>query len=53
MDVSRRSANGAQENARAEGFGDDVCQFHCCDARNFRSKLEEDSVHAIVTNLPW
>ena len=53
MDVSRRSANGAQENARAEGFGDDICQFHCCDARNFRSKLEEDSVSAIVTNLPW
>mmetsp|Transcript_14357 Transcript_14357/g.31114 ORF Transcript_14357/g.31114 Transcript_14357/m.31114 type:complete len:749 (+) Transcript_14357:148-2394(+) len=53
MDVSRRSANGAKENAVAEGFGDDVCQFHCCDARNFRRKLEEDSVGAIVTNLPW
>ena len=37
----------------AEGFGDDVCKFHCCDARNFRHKLEEDSVNAIVTNLPW
>ncbi|KAL9185091.1 hypothetical protein ACHAXT_002868 [Thalassiosira profunda] len=53
MDVSRRSANGAKENALAEGFGDDVCQFHCCDARNFRHKLEEESVNAIVTNLPW
>ena len=53
MDVSRRSANGARENAVAEGFGDDICQFHCCDARNFRKKLEEDSVNAIVTNLPW
>eukprot|EP00578_Thalassiosira_sp_NH16_P018309 CAMPEP_0181094364 /NCGR_PEP_ID=MMETSP1071-20121207/9954_1 /TAXON_ID=35127 /ORGANISM="Thalassiosira sp., Strain NH16" /LENGTH=780 /DNA_ID=CAMNT_0023176689 /DNA_START=50 /DNA_END=2392 /DNA_ORIENTATION=- len=53
MDVSRRSANGARENALAEGFGDDLCQFHCCDARNFRRKLEEESVNAIVTNLPW
>lgn len=53
MDVSRRSANGAKENALAEGFGDDVCQFHCCDARNFRKHLAEESVGAIVTNLPW
>jgi len=53
MDVSRRSANGAKENALAEGFGEDVIQFHCCDARNFRKKLEEESVNAIVTNLPW
>ena len=53
MDVSRRSANGASENALAEGFGDDICKFHCCDARNFRKKLEENSVDAIVSNLPW
>jgi tRNA G10 N-methylase Trm11 len=53
MDVSRRSANGAQENARAEGFDDEICKFHCCDARNFRKKLEEESVDAIVTNMPW
>mmetsp|Transcript_23002 Transcript_23002/g.46540 ORF Transcript_23002/g.46540 Transcript_23002/m.46540 type:complete len:735 (+) Transcript_23002:83-2287(+) len=53
MDVSRRSANGARENAIAEGFGEDVCQFHCCDARNFRKHLEEGSVSAIVTNMPW
>ena len=39
MDVSRQSANGAKENALAEGFGEDVCQFHCCDARNFRKKI--------------
>lgn len=53
MDVSRRSANGARENAIAEGFGEDVCQFHCCDARNFRKHLEDGSVSAIVTNMPW
>ena len=53
MDVARRSANGASENALAEGFGDDICKFHCCDARNFRKKLEENSVDAIVSNLPW
>jgi tRNA G10 N-methylase Trm11 len=53
MDVSRRSAAGAQENARAEGFDEEMCKFHCCDARNFRKKLDEESVDAIVTNMPW
>lgn len=53
MDVSRRSQNGARENAIAEGFNDDVCQFHCCDARNFKRHLEDESVDAIVSNLPW
>mmetsp|Transcript_9744 Transcript_9744/g.19722 ORF Transcript_9744/g.19722 Transcript_9744/m.19722 type:complete len:742 (+) Transcript_9744:92-2317(+) len=53
MDVSRRSANGARENAIAEGFNDDLCQFHCCDARNFKRHLTDESVDAIVSNLPW
>jgi tRNA G10 N-methylase Trm11/alkylated DNA repair dioxygenase AlkB len=53
MDVSRRSANGAQENARAEGYDETICKFHCCDARAFRKHLEEESVDAIVSNLPW
>lgn len=53
MDVSRRSANGARENAIAEGFNDDICKFHCCDARNFKRHLEDESVDAIVSNLPW
>lgn len=53
MDVSRRSANGARENAFAEGFNEDVCQFYCCDARNFKRHLEDESVDAIVSNLPW
>ncbi|KAL7552741.1 hypothetical protein ACHAWF_017376 [Thalassiosira exigua] len=52
MDVSRRSAEGARENARAEG-AEDRATFVCCDARNFRKHLEEESVDAIVTNLPW
>ena len=53
MDVSRRSANGAQENARAEGYDETICKFHCCDARAFRKHLEEECVDAIVSNLPW
>ncbi|KAK1735909.1 2OG-Fe(II) oxygenase family protein [Skeletonema marinoi] len=53
MDVSRRSANGARENAIAEGFNDDLCQFHCCDARNFKRHLTDESVDVIVSNLPW
>lgn len=53
MDVSRRAVNGARENALAEGAGDNVCHFHCCDARNFRKHLTTESVDAIVSNLPW
>lgn len=53
MDVSRRSANGAQENACAEGYNESTCKFHCCDARAFRKHLENESVDAIVSNLPW
>ena len=53
MDVSKRSAAGAMENAEAEGFNKDVCQFHCCDARNFRKYLNDESVDVIITNLPW
>lgn len=53
MDVSKRSAKGARDNAIAEGFNEDVCSIHCCDARNFRKHLEEESVSAIVTNMPW
>ncbi|CAJ1922819.1 unnamed protein product [Cylindrotheca closterium] len=53
MDVSRRSANGAKQNAVAENCGDDVCKFVCCDARGLRKHLEDDSVDAIISNLPW
>jgi len=35
MDVSKQSAKGARENALAEGFDEDLCQIHCCNARNF------------------
>ena len=53
MDVSKRSTDGARENALAEGFGSDVCEFICTDARGLRRHLKDDSVDAIVTNLPW
>jgi 23S rRNA G2445 N2-methylase RlmL len=55
MDVSRRSAKGAQDNAIAEGCSESICKIHCCDARNFRRRLEDDSnsVNAIISNLPW
>ena len=52
LDVSRRSAEGARENARAEGFGDDVCKFVCSDARTLRRHLDDESVDAMITNLP-
>ena len=53
MDVSKRSADGARENALAEGYGIDVCEFVCSDARGLRRHLQDESVDAIVTNLPW
>ncbi|KAL3936162.1 MAG: hypothetical protein SGBAC_008461 [Bacillariaceae sp.] len=53
MDVSRRSANGAKENALAENCGDDICKFVCSDARGLRKHLKDDSLDAIISNLPW
>mmetsp|Transcript_34969 Transcript_34969/g.74608 ORF Transcript_34969/g.74608 Transcript_34969/m.74608 type:complete len:209 (+) Transcript_34969:184-810(+) len=53
MDVSRWRSNGSRENMLAEGFDNNVCQFHCCNDQNFQKKLEEESMDAIVSNLPW
>ena len=53
MDVSKRSAEGARANAIAENYGCDVCKFVCSDARGLRRHLEDESVDAIITNLPW
>eukprot|EP00980_Cylindrotheca_fusiformis_P008616 scaffold1830_cov117-Cylindrotheca_fusiformis.AAC.15 len=53
MDVSRRSAEGARQNALAENCGDDICKFVCCDARGLRKHLADNSVDAIISNLPW
>ena len=53
IDVNRRSIQGAQENAKAEGRGPDVCKFHCIDVRAFRKHIPDKSVDAIVSNLPW
>jgi putative N6-adenine-specific DNA methylase/tRNA (guanine6-N2)-methyltransferase len=66
MDVSKKSTDGARQNANAEGFGPDVgssedhsdddhscCRFVCSDARGLRRHVADESVDAIVTNLPW
>jgi len=53
LDVSRRSVQGAKENALAEGCSPEVCNFVCADARGLRRHLEDDSIDAIVTNMPW
>lgn len=53
MDVSRRCAEGSQENATAEGYSPETCVFHACDARGIRKHVADGSVDAIVTNLPW
>lgn len=53
MDVNRRSTEGAKENAIAEGYDEESCRFITCDARGLRQHVEEHSVDAIVSNLPW
>lgn len=53
LDVSKRSAAGSQENALAENFGSDVCKFVCSDARGLRRHVDDESVDAIISNLPW
>ena len=53
LDVSKRSAEGARENALAENCGPDVCKFACSDARGLRKHVTDESVDAIITNLPW
>ena len=53
FDVSRRAATGAAENAVAEGYGPDICSFHCCDARAIRKHVADEAADAVITNLPW
>jgi 23S rRNA G2445 N2-methylase RlmL len=53
MDVSKRSTDGARENALAEGYGSDICDFIPSDARGLRRILKDNSVDTIITNLPW
>jgi tRNA G10 N-methylase Trm11 len=53
MDVSRKSTQGAKENALAENCGDDICSFVCTDARRLKHHLEPNSVDAMITNMPW
>jgi 23S rRNA G2445 N2-methylase RlmL len=54
LDVSRRTVDGARDNAVAEGYdGSEICEFICSDARGLRRHLTDNSIDAIVTNLPW
>jgi alkylated DNA repair dioxygenase AlkB/tRNA1(Val) A37 N6-methylase TrmN6 len=53
LDVSKRCAEGARENAQAENCGPQVCKFACSDARGLRKHVADESVDAIITNLPW
>jgi len=52
LDMNRRAANGASANAKEEGFGE-CCTFHCSDARALRKVCADESVDAVVTNVPW
>ena len=53
LDVNRSTISGAKKNAAAEGMAESTCQFHCKDARALRSVCPDESLDAIVTNLPW
>jgi len=54
MDVNRRAAEGAGKNALSEGYGPDIAEFHCSDARGMRRIVTDDRlVDVIVSNMPW
>ncbi|KAG7374794.1 DNA-N1-methyladenine dioxygenase [Nitzschia inconspicua] len=57
MDVSKKSANGAWANAEGNGYSEKDGIYTRCfvhaDARGLRRQVEDDSVDAVVTNLPW
>ncbi|KAL3898283.1 MAG: hypothetical protein SGARI_006715 [Bacillariaceae sp.] len=59
MDVSKRPADGARENIDANGYkvngdgGEYLRKVVTSDARGLKRHVEEDSVDAVVTNLPW
>ena len=53
LDVVKKSTDGARENAKAEGYDESVCNFICSDARGLRRYLEDESVDAMISNLPW
>eukprot|EP00929_Paragymnodinium_shiwhaense_P048140 TRINITY_DN24386_c0_g1_i2.p1 TRINITY_DN24386_c0_g1~~TRINITY_DN24386_c0_g1_i2.p1 ORF type:complete len:496 (-),score=64.63 TRINITY_DN24386_c0_g1_i2:269-1756(-) len=52
FDTNRRAATGATANAKAEGY-ENCCTFHCLDARAMRKVCEDESVDAVVCNVPW
>jgi tRNA (guanine6-N2)-methyltransferase len=53
LDVSKRSVEGSRKNAEAEQCNSNVCQFVCADARSLRRHAPDNSVDAIISNLPW
>jgi len=54
LDVSRRTATGAAENAVAEGYSDPgQCSIYTCDARGLRKHVDDESADTVVSNLPW
>lgn len=53
LDVAKRSTDGARENAKAEGYDENTCKFVCSDARGLRRHLQDETVDAMVSNLPW
>jgi tRNA G10 N-methylase Trm11/alkylated DNA repair dioxygenase AlkB len=58
MDVSKKSADGARENADADGYAESyggkyLRKFVTSDARGLKRHVNEESVDAVVTNLPW
>ena len=53
MDISKKTIEGARKNAAAENCGTN-CSFVCGDARTLRRHIADDeSVDAVVSNLPW
>lgn len=52
-DVSKRGIEGAKTNATSYSLSNDTCRFQCSDVRGIRRHLDDESVDAVVSNLPW
>lgn len=52
LELNRKAATGASANAKDKGFSE-CCTIHCLDPREMRKVCPDESVDAVVTNVPW
>lgn len=53
LDVNRKAIVGARENILKNDNMKNSCTFYCKDARALKAHIGDNSLDAIVTNVPW